>query len=254
MSWKFVQLLKSYCFPTDGWTVGCLGTLIHATLISPYLYPRCFRLGLHERTKCVRCNALCDVRCRNRTKPIGPNIRVRACLAIGFFLFLQWTSQSALQRMHFVRSCGPSLTRRLNAHSREPIWCYRVLSCGTITLLLHITLIYANKNWVPLPTLLKNRRKLTFANLLLSYAFLYRFNVTAFLVSHFSITALLHTVTFQNKLIFYGKELLASRSTPKLEGHPLSAVRDILFNIFAATLHIWRPSPPSATCECAVPS
>jgi hypothetical protein len=29
--------------------------------------------------------------------------------------------------------------------------------------------------------------------------------------------------------------------------HPLSAVRDCLFNIFAATLHIWRPSPLSAT-------
>jgi hypothetical protein len=69
------------------------------------------RLGPHERTKCVRCNALCDFRCRNRKKPIDPNIRVRACLAIGFFLFLQRMSQSALQRTHFVRSCGPSLSR-----------------------------------------------------------------------------------------------------------------------------------------------
>jgi len=32
--------------------------------------------------------------------------------------------------------------------------------------------------------------------------------------------------------------LLAPRPTPKLEDHPLSAVRDCLFNIFAATLHI----------------
>jgi hypothetical protein len=32
--------------------------------------------------------------------------------------------------------------------------------------------------------------------------------------------------------------LLAPRPTPKLEGYPLSAVRDCLFNIFAATLHI----------------
>ena len=37
---------------------------------------------------------------------------------------------------------------------------------------------------------------------------------------------------------FYGEELLAPRPTPKLEDHPLSAVRDCLFNIFAATLHI----------------
>ena len=37
---------------------------------------------------------------------------------------------------------------------------------------------------------------------------------------------------------FYREELLASRSTPELGDHPLSAVRDCLFNIFAATLHI----------------
>ena len=36
----------------------------------------------------------------------------------------------------------------------------------------------------------------------------------------------------------YGEELLAPRPTPKLEDHPLSAVRDCLVNIFAATLHI----------------
>jgi hypothetical protein len=40
-------------------------------------------------------------------------------------------------------------------------------------------------------------------------------------------------VNFRNKLIFYGEELLAPRPTPKLEDHPLSAVRDCLFNIFA---------------------
>jgi hypothetical protein len=36
---------------------------------------------------------------------------------------------------------------------------------------------------------------------------------------------------------FYSEELLARRPTPKLEDHPLSAVRDRSFNIFAATLH-----------------
>jgi hypothetical protein len=63
----------------------------------------------------------------------------------------------------------------------------------------------------------------------------------------------LHFVIFCNKLIFYGEELLAPRPTPKLEDHPLSAVRDCLFNIFTATLHIWRPSPPSATWGRAMP-
>jgi len=37
---------------------------------------------------------------------------------------------------------------------------------------------------------------------------------------------------------FYGEELLVSRPTPKLEVHPFSALRDCLFNILAATLHI----------------
>jgi hypothetical protein len=44
-------------------------------------------------------------------------------------------------------------------------------------------------------------------------------------------------VTFRNKLIFY----------VELEDHPMSAVRDCLFSIFAAALHTLGPSPPSAT-------
>ena len=42
---------------------------------------------------------------------------------------------------------------------------------------------------------------------------------------------------FRNRVRFYGEELLASRPTRKLKDHPLSAVRDSLFNIFAPTLH-----------------
>jgi hypothetical protein len=38
-----------------------------------------------------------------------------------------------------------------------------------------------------------------------------------------------------NRIRFYGEELLTSSPTPKLEDHPLSAVRDCLFNVFAAT-------------------
>jgi hypothetical protein len=58
---------------------------------------------------------------------------------------------------------------------------------------------------------------------------------------------------FVTSLFFYGEELLAPRPAPKLEGHPLSAVRDCLFNIFAATLHTWRVFPPSATWGRAMP-
>ena len=43
---------------------------------------------------------------------------------------------------------------------------------------------------------------------------------------------------FHNKIRIYGEELLAPRPNPKLEDHPLSAVHNCLFNIFAATLHI----------------
>jgi hypothetical protein len=42
---------------------------------------------------------------------------------------------------------------------------------------------------------------------------------------------------FHNKASLYGEDLLATRSTPNLRDHPLSALRDCLFNIFAATLH-----------------
>ena len=38
--------------------------------------------------------------------------------------------------------------------------------------------------------------------------------------------------------MFHKEGLLALRPTPKLEDHPLSAVRDCLFNIFATTLPI----------------
>jgi hypothetical protein len=53
-------------------------------------------------------------------------------------------------------------------------------------------------------------------------------------------------VRFRNKLIFYSEELLDAHPTSKLEDNPLSAVRNCLFNTFAATLHTCRVSPPSA--------
>jgi hypothetical protein len=43
---------------------------------------------------------------------------------------------------------------------------------------------------------------------------------------------------FATWYFFYGDELLPPHPTPKLEDHPLPAVRDCLFDIFAATLHI----------------
>jgi hypothetical protein len=48
------------------------------------------------------------------------------------------------------------------------------------------------------------------------------------------------------------EKLLDPRATPQLEDHPLSAVRYCLSNIFTATLHMWRPSSPSATWEHAM--
>jgi hypothetical protein len=43
---------------------------------------------------------------------------------------------------------------------------------------------------------------------------------------------------FVTKIRFHGEDMLAPRPIPKLEDHPLSAVHNCLFNIFAATLHI----------------
>ena len=57
---------------------------------------------------------------------------------------------------------------------------------------------------------------------------------------------------FLNMIRFYGEELLAPLPTPKLEYHPLSAVSDRLFNIFAATHHIGgllHPQPEDALCS-----
>jgi hypothetical protein len=58
---------------------------------------------------------------------------------------------------------------------------------------------------------------------------------------------------FVTSLFFYGEELLAPRLTPKLEDHPLSAVRNWFLNIFAASDNTWRaslhPQPEDAPCR-----
>jgi len=46
--------------------------------------------------------------------------------------------------------------------------------------------------------------------------------------------------TVRNTIHFDREELLAPRPNLKLEDHPLSAFRDCIFDIFAATLHIGR--------------
>lgn len=46
---------------------------------------------------------------------------------------------------------------------------------------------------------------------------------------------------FRNKASFYSEELLAALN-PKLERHPLTAVRYCLFDIFSSTLYIEVPS------------
>jgi len=46
------------------------------------------------------------------------------------------------------------------------------------------------------------------------------------------------TYTFRTNTTFYGEELLTPRPTVKLEDHPLSAVRDRVFNIFATAVRI----------------
>jgi hypothetical protein len=59
-------------------------------------------------------------------------------------------------------------------------------------------------------------------------------------------------VWFVTRLRFYGENLWAPYPNPKLEDYPLSAVRDCLFSIFVATLHIWRPflHPQTEKASC----
>jgi hypothetical protein len=45
-------------------------------------------------------------------------------------------------------------------------------------------------------------------------------------------------VSFHNKIITYGEDMLAHCLTPKLEDYHLSAACNCLLNIFTATLHI----------------
>jgi hypothetical protein len=75
---------------------------------------------------------------------------------------------------------------------------------------------------------------------------------------HFAVLTLCQTirpvprlcVVFRNKyrVLWWGV------ISPKLNDNPLSDVQDYLFNIFAATLYIWRPSPLSASRGRATPS
>jgi hypothetical protein len=61
-------------------------------------------------------------------------------------------------------------------------------------------------------------------------------------VSNDSSSSLRPCVTFRNVLVFLTWVVVSPPPNPKLEDHPLLAVRDYLFNIFAATLHTRRPS------------
>ena len=47
-----------------------------------------------------------------------------------------------------------------------------------------------------------------------------------------------HQFMFRNIIRFYGEELLAPRPAPKLDDHPLSAIRNCVFNIFSSTFYI----------------
>jgi len=60
-----------------------------------------------------------------------------------------------------------------------------------------------------------------------------------------------HITSCFNMISFYGEESLAPRPTPKMEDHPLSAVRDCVFNIFAPTLYrpFLQPQPEDAPCR-----
>jgi hypothetical protein len=55
-------------------------------------------------------------------------------------------------------------------------------------------------------------------------------------------------VTFCNVLVSFGGDV-GHHTTPNLENHTLWAVRNCLFNVFAATFHSWRPSSSATSVE-----
>jgi hypothetical protein len=55
-------------------------------------------------------------------------------------------------------------------------------------------------------------------------------------------------VAFRKKIVFYG-ELLAPRRNSQTGGLPLVTFHDCLYNTFAATFLIWRPSPFSMSAR-----
>jgi hypothetical protein len=52
--------------------------------------------------------------------------------------------------------------------------------------------------------------------------------------------------------LFFTMSCWTRIKTPQLEDHPLSAVRNCLFSIFAAIPHTWRASPSSVTWGRAI--
>jgi hypothetical protein len=42
-----------------------------------------------------------------------------------------------------------------------------------------------------------------------------------------------------------GRQVVSHEPNPQTREHPLLAVRDCSFNIFAATIYVWEPCPPS---------
>jgi len=89
--------------------------------------------------------------------------------------------------------------------------------------------------------------------------------LTLGLESNFGANVKIHTPKWSSKVLSRTKALcfvskhvmflwwgIVSTSLNPLDDHPFSAVRNCLFNIFAATRCIWRLSPLFATWRCAL--
>jgi hypothetical protein len=71
-----------------------------------------------------------------------------------------------------------------------------------------------------------------------------------FIVTAVKTSDLTEIMLFQaicNKPNLYSKKLFALCPTPKLEYCTFSVIHNLMFNIFSAALHIWKPSHQSAT-------
>ena len=170
---------------------------------------RCLHIGVAVTltvTRCLHIGVAVTVtvtRCLHMR--VAVTVTVTRCLHIGVAVTVTFT-----RCLHMRVAVTVTVTRCLHM---------RVTVTVTVTRSLHMRVTVTVT--VTRCFLTRHNRSFTTHRSCKKYLFIYLINMYLFL-----------------NMGFHGKALLVHRPIPKLEDHLLSAVRDSLFNLFAATLHI----------------